>query len=296
MNPSTLRAMTCAVALTGVAGCQSTIAPHAFAAPWIDGSRDDEPLTQVQRYDRDTFVIRQSIRTNFEGPFLYLIMGGERAILIDSGAGGLAIRPEVMAVLDGWLRERQRRAIPLIVAHSHSHGDHVAGDAEFRDQPGITVVGTQPAAVAEFFGIRDWPAGLGRLDLGGRVLDVIATPGHEPSQVMYYDRRTRLLFSGDALYPGRLYFPRESFTTYREGIARVTAFAATHPVSHILGAHIEMTRSPGVDYPMRAASHPDEHPLELGAASLAELDAALAAMGDSPVREAHADFIIYPRP
>src|SRR5687768_1921932 len=149
--------------------------------PWIGGTTATEPLTQVQRYDADTYVIRQSVRTNFEAPFLYLLFGKERALLLDSGAGGLKIRPEVDAVIDRWLAERKRQSIPLVVAHTHGHGDHRAGDAEFRERPDTTVVGLTAPEVAAFFGIKDWPNGIARFDLGGRALDVIPTPGHQPA-------------------------------------------------------------------------------------------------------------------
>jgi hypothetical protein len=49
-----------------------------FAESWIDGAQGPEPQIQVQRYDEDTYVLRQSIKTNFEGPFLYLFFGTNR--------------------------------------------------------------------------------------------------------------------------------------------------------------------------------------------------------------------------
>ena len=103
--------------------------------PWINGVSADEPQMQVQRYDDDTYVIRQSIRTNFEGPFLYLLFGSDRAFLIDTGAGGLEVRPTIDRVIAEWTARHHRIAIPLVVAHSHSHGDHHQGDAEFQDRP-----------------------------------------------------------------------------------------------------------------------------------------------------------------
>src|ERR1700749_2255530 len=109
--------------------------------PWIDGTQASEPQMQVQRYAADTFVIRQSVKTNFEAPFLYLLFGKDRALLLDTGAGGLKIRPTVDAAIDQWLAEHHRTSIPLVVAHSHSHGDHRAGDAEFKDRPDTVVVG-----------------------------------------------------------------------------------------------------------------------------------------------------------
>jgi glyoxylase-like metal-dependent hydrolase (beta-lactamase superfamily II) len=264
--------------------------------PWINGVSDTEPQMQVQAYDADTFVIRQSIRTNFEGPFLYLLFGRDRALLLDSGAGGLQIRPTVEHVIADWLAAHGRPSIPLVVAHSHSHGDHHQGDSEFKDRPDTVVVGLYQTQVAGFFKIADWPKDIAQYDLGDRVLDIIPTPGHQAAHIMVYDERTRLLLSGDALLAGRLYFPTDLFAIYREGIDRVLAFTRTHPVSHILGAHIEMTGKPGELIEDEAPSHPDERALDLPPAALPELAAALAAMGDAPRQEPHADFVVFPVP
>jgi len=263
-------------------------------APWIDGTQAAEPQMQVQRYDEDTFVIRQSVRTNFEAPFLYLLFGKDRVLLLDTGAGGLAVRPTVDGVIAGWLKAHHRAAIPLVVAHSHSHGDHRMGDSEFRDRPDTAVVGWTAPEVAAFFKIADWPRDVAKFDLGGRTLDVIPTPGHHPSHIMIFDEKTRLLLSGDALYPGRLYFPVDQFGAYRDSIDRVVAFTRGRHVRYILGAHIEMTRTPGQDFAQAAPSHPLERPLPLPYADLLELQAAIHRMGGTPVREAHDDFIVAP--
>ena len=89
------------------------------------------------------------------------------------------------------------------MAHSHSHGDHTAGDVQFADRPDTTVLGADLAAVTGFFGLPDWPQGTAQLDLGGRVVDVIPSPGHDQPAVTYYDRSTGLLLTGDTVYPGR---------------------------------------------------------------------------------------------
>lgn len=288
----TLLALSCALLL----GAARPAAQAPRFAPWIDGTAASEPETQVQTIDPDTYVIRQSVRTNFEAPFLYLLFGKEQALLIDSGAGGLRIRPTVDRLVDQWRARHANRPIRLIVAHSHGHGDHHAGDDEFRDRPDTQVIGLAPADVAAFFGITDWPRQIGHTDLGGRMLDVIPTPGHQPAHIMVYDRRTKLLFSGDMLYPGRLYVPRNQFDAFRESADRLAAFAAQHPITALLGAHIEMTSTPGQDYPMQAASHPSERPLALPAAAIGELQQALTKMGTTPALDRHADFIVYPVP
>lgn len=264
--------------------------------PWINGVAAEEPQTQLQRYDADTFVIRQSVKTNFEAPFLYLLFGRNRVLLLDTGAGGLKIRPAIDAAILEWLKEHHRTSIQLVVAHSHGHGDHIAGDAEFTDRPNTIVVGVHPAEVAAFFSITDWPHQIATFDLGGRRLDVIATPGHQPAHIMIYDERDRLLLAGDSLYPGRLYVPTNLFADYRDSIDRVVAFSKTHPISHILGAHIEMTSEPGRDFPDMVKQHPGEHVLELPPADLLELQASLHTMGDKVQRDVRDDFIVFPAP
>jgi glyoxylase-like metal-dependent hydrolase (beta-lactamase superfamily II) len=278
-----------------VASSTAAAGPPPFA-PWINGIAAAEPQTQVQAIDPDTFVIRQSVRTNFEAPFLYLLFGRDRALLIDSGAGGLKIRPAVDAVIADWLKANKRASIPLVVAHSHSHGDHIRGDSEFAARPDTQVVGLKPADVARFFGVKTWPDDIASFDLGGRALSIIPTPGHEPAHIMVYDPRTRLMFSGDMLYAGRLYVPTDQFATFVASADRVAAFARAHPVTALLGAHIEMTTVPGKDYAMEAASHPDEHPLELPPSAIDRLAAAAHRMAAAPVIGNEGDFIITPRP
>jgi glyoxylase-like metal-dependent hydrolase (beta-lactamase superfamily II) len=263
--------------------------------PWMNGVSAGEPQMQVQRYDDDTYVIRQSIRTNFEGPFLYVLFGNDRALLIDTGAGGLKVRPTIDRLIAEWAA-RHHRSIPLVVAHSHSHGDHHQGDVEFKDRPDTTVVGLYPKDVADFFKIADWPNQIVSYDLGGRVLDVIPTPGHQSAHIMLFDRKTRLLLSGDSLGPYRLYIPMNEAKSYRESIERVAAFVRDKNVSWILGAHIEMTTKPGELIPDEAPSHPDERVLEISYSNLPELQAALHAMGDGLVLQAHRDFVIFPIP
>lgn len=269
--------------------------PLTFA-PWINGAATREPETQVQAIDCDTFVIRQSVKTNFEAPFLYLIFGRDRALLLDTGAGGLKVRPTVDRLVTDWQARHGGRPIRLVVAHSHGHGDHHAGDDEFRDRPNTDVVGLKLAEVAASFRFTDWPRDVAHYDLGGRMLDVLATPGHQPAHIMVYDARTRLLFSGDMLYPGRLYVPLNHFDDFRASAERLAAFAKTHPIRALLGAHIEMTKTPGKDYGMEAPVHADEHVLPLPPAAIEELRAAVAKAGPLPVVDRHADFIVYPVP
>ena len=284
--------MIAAAALLSVAAPLGASAPHFDH--WIDGTTASEPEMQVQRINADTFVIRQSVRTNFEAPFLYLLFGRSRVLLIDSGAGGLKIRPVIDQLIAEWQARNGNRPIHLVVAHSHGHGDHHAGDDEFRDRPDTDIVGLKPDQVAAFFHLADWPNQTARYDLGDRVLDIIPTPGHQPAHIMVYDARTRLLFSGDTLYPGRIYVPVDQFAVFRASADRIAAFASRHPIRAVLGAHIEMTTTAGQDYPMQAPAHPSEHGLALLPQEIFELQRAAEDAKSPPVIDRHADFIVYP--
>lgn len=273
-----------------VAGAET---PSLFAERWIDGTNGAEPATQVQALDADTFVIRQSVKTNFEAPFVYLLFGRDKALLIDSGAQDGQIPQAVDRLISDWLVKNKRKTIPLVVAHSHSHGDHVAGDEAFRARADTTVVGLKPAEVAAFFGIAKWPEQIGHFDLGGRVLRILPTPGHQAAAIMVYDPKLKVLLSGDTLYPGRLYVPVNFVDDNRASVQRLAAFAAKHRIHAALGAHIEMSRAPSHDYAHEAAAHPDEHPLELGPGMIGELKAGMAAKLDAPdQRQVHDHFII----
>lgn len=296
-RPERTIGLAAALLMAGGAAAASAPLPKLFAEKWIGGTLAQEPATQVQRLDGDSFVIRQSVKTNFEAPFLYLLFGRDKALLIDTGAEGGQIRPVVDRLIVEWLAAHGRSAIPLVVAHSHSHGDHIAGDAAFRARPDTIVVGLKPADVADFFGVATWPDGIARFDLGGRTLSIIPTPGHQAAAIMVYDPRLKILLSGDTLYPGRLYVPVNFLPDYRASVDRLAAFAAKHPICAILGAHIEMTRAPGRDYPHEAPTHADEHPLELPAQAIRELQTGLKASLDAPDRlQVHDHFIIVPVP
>jgi hydroxyacylglutathione hydrolase len=287
-------ALTSLAALALSAGAAAAEPDAPLFAPWIDGASESEPIMQVQQYDPDTFVIRQSIRTNFEGPFLYLLFGSDKALLLDSGAGGLEIRPTIDKLIAEWSATHGRASIPLVVAHSHSHGDHHAGDAEFAGRPDTEVVGLLPTEVAAFFGITGWPREIVTFDLGGRPLSILPTPGHQPAHIMVYDPGTQLLLSGDTLYPGRLYVPANWSPVFDESVERVAQFVREHPVSHILGAHIEMTTTAGDDYEHEAPIHANEHVLELPPEAAYELLRVAEGMGDTKEPAVTDHFIIVP--
>jgi hydroxyacylglutathione hydrolase len=265
--------------------------PGTLQVSWMHGSADcaqnTDPEVQVHRYNATTHIIRQNKCKTFEAPFVYVLVGTTSALVLDTGATATPALRDTVRGLVG--------ARPLLAAHSHHHGDHYVGDSQFAGQPMTTVVGGTRAAVQAAFGIATWPTDRGTLDLGGRVLDVLAIPGHEAQHIAIYDRRTGLLLTGDSLYPGLLFV--NDWPTYRTSISRLAAFVAAHPIAHVLGAHVEMTSTPRVNYPYRTTYQPAEHVLQLSAAHVRELDAALTALGPTPPASpvAHDDFVIDPQ-
>ncbi|GAA3028128.1 MBL fold metallo-hydrolase [Streptomyces glomeratus] len=275
--------------------------PGALDVRWIHGSpsakHNADPDIQVHRYDEHTFILRQNMAVNYEAPFLFLLFGNARAVLIDTGATASAeffpLRRTVDELVAGWLARHPRDEYGLLVLHTHPHGDHIAGDAQFTDRPATTVVGADLATAWEYFGFGEDPDAVARVDLGGRVLESFATPGHHEAAVTFYDPWTGFLLTGDTVYPGRLYI--QDRAAFARSIDRLIEFSGSRPVTHVLGCHIEMTRQPGVDYPIRTTYQPDEPPLQMTTRHLHEIRAALAEVGDRPGRHAFPDFILCPR-
>lgn len=259
---------------------------------WIDGTRcGEEPQIQVHAYDANTMILRQSLCTSFEGPFMMLLFGTERALLLDTGDGGVPIAEVVDGLVADWSQAHARPKLELIVVNSHAHADHTAGNDQFVGLADTTLVGLGAPAIRTFFGITDWPYQIVQYDLGDRVLDVIPLPGHEEAHIALYDHNTGVAFTGDTLYPGRLYI--DDFTDYVASVRRLADHLEDKPVCHVLGAHIEMTTTPGEDFDEMQPAHPNEHPLQLDMAHLLELRAAVEAMPE-PALEVHDDFIVYP--
>lgn len=271
------------------AGVDAAAPPASYVtgslpSKWNDGTAcASAPALETWDYEPATRIFRQSLCTHFEAPFLYLLRGETRSLLVDTGTGAVDVRAAVDGALEGHAPE-------LVVAHSHSHGDHVGGDAGFGGRPSTTVVGRTPSAVRATFGIGT--SSIGSIDLGNRVVDVIAIPGHEAAHVAFYDRRTRLLFTGDTLYPGRLYV--QDFTAYKASVARLVAFVdAGHPVVHVLGGHIELSAT-GAEHPAGSRTHPGERVLELGEPHLRDLLDTVNAQGATPARTKRDGYVLVP--
>lgn len=267
---------------------------------WVHGTRRGNPESpvQVHAYDEHTVILRQSKTVHYEGPFLYLLFGNDRALLLDTGATGeperFPLRATVDRLIDEWLAAHPRPAYELVVAHTHGHGDHVAGDAQFADRPDTTVVAADVDSVRSFFGFTDWPAQVVTFDLGGRVLDLVGIPGHQAASIAVFDPWSGFLLTGDTVLRGRLYAP--DFPGYLDSLRRLVDFAADRPVTWVLGCHIEMTSRPRRDYPLGARYQPDEPPLQMSVPELTAVRDAAESVADRPGVHVFDDFVIYQGP
>jgi glyoxylase-like metal-dependent hydrolase (beta-lactamase superfamily II) len=176
----------------------------------------------------------------------YLILGKTRALLFDTGMGISNIREVVEGLT----------SLPVSVLNSHTHDDHVGDNWRFSDIYGMDtdftrtnskgsredaqaeiapgeVCGTLPPGFnpAEYstrpFRISHWMHDHDKIDLGERVLEIIATPGHTPDAIALLDKQNGLLFTGDSFYVGPIWLfrPETDLDAYVASVKKLAALA-----------------------------------------------------------------------
>jgi hydroxyacylglutathione hydrolase len=273
--------------------------PPNLSVSWVHGQPRRSAVTeaplQVHYVAEHTVVMRQNKVLTYEAPFLYLFLGDHTALLLDTGAvkdaTTMPLRTTVDDLIDDWVKAHPRDDYQLVVAHSHGHADHVDGDAQFADRANTTVVSKGVASVMRFLGFSNWPAEVVELDLGGRQLLVTGCPGHHEASIAIYDPLTRLLLTGDTVYPGRLYV--NDAEAFADSLDRLVALADQYPVSWVMGCHIEMTRTPGVDYPIGTRYQPDEPRLEMTVEQLRQVRDRARAIQNDPGVHVFDDVVIF---
>jgi glyoxylase-like metal-dependent hydrolase (beta-lactamase superfamily II) len=196
----------------------------------------------------------------------WLVVGTTRALLFDTGMGMRPLRPVVARLT----------TLPVTVLNSHTHLDHVGGNAEFSDVRAMDTAFTRasmrgkthaqvadeaaPAALCgntsvgfdtTTYHIRPWTSASGlrpgdTFELGGRTVEVIAAPGHTPDAIALHDRAAGLLWTGDTFYAGPiwLFMPETDLDAY---LATITKLAALKPsLRRVLPAHNTVTAAPSM--------------------------------------------------
>jgi len=177
----------------------------------------------------------------------YLIVGEKQALLFDTGMGISDIRKVVQGLTK----------LPVSVMNSHTHNDHVSDNWRFSRIYGMDTAFTRQQAKGSTadaqeeiapdmlcgelpkgfdaksygtkpFHITDWIHGGKKIDLGGRMLEVISTPGHTPDSIALWDAGNGLLFTGDMYYAGPIYLfrPETDLDAYEASIAKMAALNA----------------------------------------------------------------------
>ena len=213
-----------------------------------------DPWFEVYRVAPAVFAIYEPHQA--EETIGYLIVGEKRALEFDTGMGISDIK-KVTAELT---------KLPIVVLNSHTHDDHVGGNWQFDKVYGMdtdftrkNAQGSREDAQAEItpdqicgalpkgfdaktYSTRPWKI-FGythdgdKFDLGGRTIEVIATPGHTPDAISLIDRATGLLFTGDTYYPAPIWLfrPETDLDAYATSIRRLASLAPK--IKLVLGAH-----------------------------------------------------------
>jgi len=255
---------------------QAQIVPGSMNIRWDEGAPNcaasfHVPL-QVHSYNSGTFILRESLCSTDEAPFLYLLIGSNRSVLIDTGDVADPARMPLAATVMKLIADHPSAGRGLLVVHTHRHLDHRSGDTQFAHLANVQVVGFDLASIQHFYGFKDWPNGFAQIDLGDRIVDVIPSPGHNETELCFYDRETGLLFSGDFLMPARLLI--ENTGDDRASAQRLLRFLADRPVTFVLGGHIEEDAA-GQLFAWQSQYHPHERVLQMARADLLALPAAL---------------------
>ncbi len=225
--------------------------------------KNADPWFEVYKVAPDTFAIYEPHQA--EEVISYLILGKQKALLFDTGMGISDIRKVT----------REITPLPIIVLNSHTHDDHVGGnwqfdtiysmdtaftrqnakgssaDAQEEIGPG-QICGELPKSFdAKTYRTKPWTIkkfvhDFETIDLGGRSLEIMATPGHTPDAISLIDHANGLLFTGDTYYPAPiwLYRPETDFAAYENSIERLAALAPQ--IKLVLGAHNIPVASPAV--------------------------------------------------
>ena len=120
---------------------------------------------------------------------LYLVEGNDRALLIDAGT--------YIPDLDKIVAKITSKPITMML--THAHGDHVGGVGAFPEvylnAGDMTIV---PNNIRNYQGQIKYLNDGEVIDLGGREIEVIFTPGHTAGSTTFFDKVRHYGFSGDA--------------------------------------------------------------------------------------------------
>lgn len=221
----------------------------------------------VDKADDDTYIISEY--RHWEETHCYLLNGGERSLLIDTGLGISNISSVVEKLTDK----------PVTAVATHIHWDHIGGHKYYPDfyaheaeldwlnggfpQPLSAVKGfvAERCDLPEGYDIDTYElfqgkptkilSGGERIDIGGRSVEVLHTPGHSPGHMCFWEENRGYLFAGDLVYKGMLaaWFPSTDPEEYLGSLEAVGAL----PVKRLFPGHHSLDIEPEIIIRMRDA-------------------------------------------
>lgn len=221
----------------------------------------------MDRIDPETFIISEY--RHWEETHCYLLNGTDRSLLIDTGLGICNIYDEVVKLTDK----------PVTAAATHIHWDHIGGHKYFPDfyahkEELDWLTGKFPLPLStvremvldrcdapDGFDIEQYemfqgtPAGLltdhDVIDLGGRKIEALHTPGHSPGHLCFWEADRGYLFTGDLVYQDTLfaYYPSTDPKAYLASLEKIAAL----PAKRVFPAHHSLDIQPEIVVRMRDA-------------------------------------------
>lgn len=225
---------------------------------------------EVDEVEPGVFLIGEPFHS--ENVRSYLIIGTDRAILLDTGMGVGDI-----SALVGELT-----TLPVSVLNSHAHWDHIGGNAHFsrifihRAEAADLEAGASNEKLRSWFGPESLrgplPPGISAdtitiqgsratelldggeiIDIGTRKLAIIHAPGHSDGGIVVVDRDNGLMFSTDVVYASSIYahLPWCDFRRYRETL--VTLESESRGLRALYPSHDGYPLDPAIVGDMRRA-------------------------------------------
>lgn len=168
----------------------------------------DQLTTTIQELSPGVWAIDQVMVRCF------LIVGKEKALLLDTGAGECDMHSLIRTITD----------LPVTVVHSHGDGDHTENDSQFPEiyadpKENPIILRFRPQLPSTLLPVQEGDV----FDLGDRTLEVVEAPGHTPGSICLLDRANGILFSGDTLGYGPVFLfgDHRDIHTYRKTLDKL---------------------------------------------------------------------------
>jgi hydroxyacylglutathione hydrolase len=198
--------------------------------PQIEGKEvaknDDVVFRQI---DEHTWVGSGHMMANES---LYLIEGANKAVLIDAGTK--------IADLDKVAASITKK--PIMLVATHAHPDHTGSAINYFPELYLNPGDAKSQFVAQYKGTLKDLKDEERIDLGGRSLLVVFTPGHTPGSTSFIDADAGYGFSGDSFGSGNLLLSG-TFSTLAATCQKMSALMEKLGVKMLYPGHF-MGRNP----------------------------------------------------